>query len=400
MAHAPVYLDSHATTPVDPRVLKAMLPYFTEHFGNPASASHAWGWKAQEAVEASRRDVAALLGAAPREIIFTSGATESNNFAINGVAANTPAERRGIITTAIEHKSVLEMSKRLGAAGWRVTILPVGRDGRVDLAALAAALASPTALVSVMAANNEIGVIQPLAEIGALAHAAGALLHVDAAQAAGKIPIDVNAMQIDLLSLTGHKMYGPKGCGALYVRRRTELAPLIIGGGQERGMRSGTLNVPGIVGLGHACAIGRAEMAEESARLAKLRDRLLAGLRAGLEGVTVNGSLEHRLPHNLHVSFADVDHASLIVGISDIAVSAGSACGSASAEPSHVLQAIGGDAADNSATIRFGIGRFTTDEEIDYAIEKFTTVVRKLRDTAPGADTRKMTTANENHRRA
>ncbi|HKV99414.1 MAG TPA: aminotransferase class V-fold PLP-dependent enzyme [Vicinamibacterales bacterium] len=400
MAHAPVYLDSHATTPVDPRVLKAMLPYFTEHFGNPASASHAWGWKAQEAVEAARRDVAALIGAVPREIIFTSGATESNNFAINGVAASTPAERRGIITTAIEHKSVLEMSKRLGAEGWRVTILPVARDGRIDLAALASALASPTALVSVMAANNEIGVIQALAEIGALAHAAGALLHVDAAQAAGKIPIDVNTMQIDLLSLTGHKMYGPKGCGALHVRRRTELAPLIIGGGQERGMRSGTLNVPGIVGLGQACAIGRAEMAEESARLATLRDRLLAGLRAGIEGVTVNGSLEHRLPHNLHVSFADVDHASLIVGISDIAVSAGSACGSASAEPSHVLQAIGGDASGNAATIRFGIGRFTTDEEIDYTIEKFTTVVRKLRDTAPGSHTRSMTTANEDHRRA
>ncbi len=400
MPHAPVYLDSHATTPVDPRVLKAMLPYFTEHFGNPASASHAWGWKAQEAVEAARREVAALIGATAREIIFTSGATESNNFAINGVAASTPAERRGIITTAIEHKSVLETSKRLGAAGWRVTILPVARDGRVDLAAMASALAAPTALVSVMAANNEIGVIQPLAEIGALAHAAGALLHVDAAQAVGKIPIDVNAMHIDLLSLTGHKMYGPKGCGALYIRKRTELAPLIVGGGQERGMRSGTLNVPGIVGLGQACAIGRAEMAEESARLAALRDRLLAGLRAGIDRVTVNGSLEHRLPHNLHVSFADVDHASLVLGIGDIAVSSGSACGSASAEPSHVLQAIGGDASDNSATIRFGIGRFTTEDEIDYAIEKFTTVVRKLRDTAPGAATRTTTTANEDHRRA
>jgi cysteine desulfurase len=400
MAHAPVYLDSHATTPVDPRVLKAMLPYFTEHFGNPASASHSFGWKAQEAVEAARREVAALIGATAREIIFTSGATESNNFAINGVVANTPAERRGLITTAIEHKSVLEMAKRLRASGWRVTILPVGRDGRMDLAALAAALASPTAIVSVMAANNEIGVIQPLAEIGALARAAGALLHVDAAQAAAKIPIDVNAMHIDLLSLTGHKMYGPKGCGALFVRKRTELAPLIVGGGQERGLRSGTLNVPGIVGLGQACAIGRAEMAEESRRLAALRDRLLAGLRAGIDGVIVNGSLEHRLPHNLHVSFANVDHASLVLGIGDIAVSSGSACGSASAEPSHVLQAIGGDASDESATIRFGIGRFTTEEEIDYAIEKFTTVVRKLRATAPEAASRTTPAANENHRRA
>jgi len=316
------------------------------------------------------------------------------------VVAKTPADRRGIITSAIEHKSVLEMAKRLAGSGWRATVLPVGRDGRVDLSALAAALASPTALVSVMAANNEIGVIQPLAEIGALAHAAGALLHVDAAQAAGKIPIDVNAMNIDLLSLTAHKMYGPKGCGALFIRKRTELAPLIVGGGQERGMRSGTLNVPGIVGLGQACAIGRAEMAEESRRLAGLRDRLLAGLRAGVDRITVNGSLEHRLPHNLHVTFCDVDHASLVLAIGDIAVSSGSACGSASAEPSHVLQAIGGDASEHSATIRFGLSRFTTEDDIDYTIEKFTTVVRKLRDTAPGAASRATTTANEDHRRA
>jgi cysteine desulfurase len=379
MARAPVYLDSHATTPVDPRVLAAMLPYFTEHFGNPASASHAWGWKAQEAVEAARRDVAALIGATPREIVFTSGATESNNFAVSGVAARAPAGRHGIITSAIEHKSLLETSKRLGDAGWRVTILPVHRDGRIDLEVLASALRAPTALVSVMGANNEIGTVQPLAEIGALVHAAGALFHVDAAQAVGKIPIDVNAMQIDLLSLTGHKMYGPKGCGALFVRKRTDLLPLIVGGGQERGMRSGTLNVPGIVGVGQACAICRVEMAAESARLAKLRDRLLAGLRANLDGVTVNGSLEHRLPHNLHVSFANVDHASLVLGIGDIAVSSGSACGSASAEPSHVLLAIGAEASDNSATIRFGLGRSTTADDIDYAIDKFTTVVRHLR---------------------
>jgi cysteine desulfurase len=379
MARAPVYLDSHATTPVDPRVLAAMLPYFTEHFGNPASASHAWGWKAQEAVEAARRDVAALIGATPREIVFTSGATESNNFAVSGVAARAPAGRHGIITSAIEHKSLLETSKRLGDAGWRVTILPVYRDGRIDLEVLASALRAPTALVSVMGANNEIGTVQPLAEIGALVHAAGALFHVDAAQAVGKIPIDVNAMQIDLLSLTGHKMYGPKGCGALFVRKRTDLLPLIVGGGQERGMRSGTLNVPGIVGVGQACAICRVEMAAESARLAKLRDRLLAGLRANLDGVTVNGSLEHRLPHNLHVSFANVDHASLVLGIGDIAVSSGSACGSASAEPSHVLLAIGAEASDNSATIRFGLGRSTTADDIDYAIDKFTTVVRHLR---------------------
>jgi cysteine desulfurase len=379
MAHAPVYLDAHATTPADPRVVEAMLPYFTQHFGNPASASHAWGWKAQEAVEEARREVATLIGAAAREIVFTSGATESNNFAINGVAALAPGDRRAVVTAATEHKSVLEVSKRLGAAGWRATVVPVQTDGRIDLDALRAAIGRDTAIVSIMAANNEIGVVQPLAEIGALAHDAGAVFHVDAAQAVGKIPIDVGAMNIDLLSLTGHKMYGPKGCGALFVRKRTELAPLIVGGGQERGLRSGTLNVPGIVGLGKACAIGRAEMAEESARLAKLRDRLLAGLRAGLDRVTVNGSLEHRLPHNLHVSFKDVDLTSLVLGIGDIAVSSGSACGSASAEPSHVLRAIGADASDPSASIRFGIGRFTTDEEIDYTIEKFTTVVQRLR---------------------
>jgi cysteine desulfurase len=399
MAHAPVYLDSHATTPVDPRVLAAMLPYFTEHFGNPASASHAWGWKAQEAVEAARREVAALIGATPREVTFTSGATESNNFAVTGVAARAPADRRGIITSAIEHKSMLETSKRLGASGWHVTILPVGRDGRVDLEALAAALRVPTALVSVMGANNEIGTIQPLAEIGVLAHAAGALFHVDAAQAAGKIPIDVNAMQIDLLSLTAHKMYGPKGCGALFIRKRTDLLPLIVGGGQERGMRSGTLNVPGIVGLGQACAICRAEMGEESARLAMLRDRLLAGLRGNLDGVTVNGSLEHRLPHNLHVSFANVDHASLVLAIGDIAVSSGSACGSASAEPSHVLLAIGADASENSATIRFGLCRSTTADDIDYAIDKFTTVVRKLREQPQGDPHAATSAHNEDHRR-
>ncbi|HUL72667.1 MAG TPA: aminotransferase class V-fold PLP-dependent enzyme [Vicinamibacterales bacterium] len=379
MSHAPVYLDAHATTPADPRVVEAMLPYFTQHFGNPASASHAWGWKAQEAVEEARREVAALIGAAAREIVFTSGATESNNFAINGVAQLAAPDRRAIVTSAIEHKSVLEASKRLAASGWRVTILPVQPDGRVDLDALRAATTRETALVTIMAANNEIGVVQPLAEIGAIAHAAGALFHVDAAQAVGKIPIDVNAMNVDLLSLTGHKMYGPKGCGALFVRKRTELAPLIVGGGQERGLRSGTLNVPGIVGLGKACAISRVDMAAESARLARLRDRLLAGLQARLDRVTVNGSLQHRLPHNLHVTFADVDHASLVLAIGDIAVSSGSACGSASAEPSHVLRAIGADASENSASIRFGLGRFTTEDDVDYAIERLTGAVQRLR---------------------
>ena len=383
MSRTPVYLDYHATTPVDPRVLEAMLPFFTEHFGNPASASHAWGWKAQEAVEAARRDVASLIGATPREIVFTSGATESNNLALDGIARTAPAGRRHLVVSAIEHKSVLEAAKSLEAAGWRLSVIPVTRDGLLDLDALRAAVSDETAIVSVMAANNEIGVIQPLAEIVQMAHARGALVHSDAAQAVGKIAIDVGALGIDLLSITGHKMYGPKGCGALYVRKRTELAPAIRGGGQERGLRSGTLNVPGIVGLGRACAVARAEWPEESRRLAALRDRLLAGLSSRLDGVVVNGSLEHRLPHNLHVNFEGVDGDSLLIGISDIAVSSGSACSSASATPSHVLRALFGDAPVPAATIRFGLGRFTTTEEIDYAIERFAAVVQHLRAMSP-----------------
>jgi cysteine desulfurase len=379
MSRAPVYLDYHATTPVDPRVLEAMLPYFTEVFGNPASSSHQWGWKAQEAVEEARRRVAAIIGGTAREIIFTSGATESNNFAIKGVAASAQPNRRHIVCSAIEHKSVLEGCKGLEKQGplfgkeWTCTIVPVGRDGRLDLDALAGVVTNETALVSVMAANNEVGVVQPLAEIAAIAHAKGALFHTDAAQGVGKIPIDVKAMDIDLLSLTGHKMYGPKGCGAIYVRRRTELCPLIQGGGQERGM----------VGLGYACHIDKREMAQECARLASLRNRLLEGLQSRVGGVRVNGSMEHRLPHNLHVGFDGVDGASLLVGISDIAVSSGSACSSASATPSHVLMALYGAEHVPSATIRFGLGRQTTDADIDYTIDKFATVVKHLRDTAP-----------------
>ena len=381
MARAPVYLDYHATTPVDPRVLEAMLPYFTEVFGNPASSGHQWGWRAQEAVEQARREVAALIGASAREIVFTSGATESNNLAICGVT-ETHDRRRHIAVSAIEHKSVFERARRLEQAGWGVTVVAVGRDGRVDLDALGDALRAETTLVSVMAANNEIGVLQPLAAIGALAHDHGAMFHVDAAQAAGKIPIDVEAMHIDLLSLTGHKMYGPKGCGAIYIRKRTEVVPLIFGGGQERGVRSGTLNVPGIVGLGRACAIAQQEMSGEAVRLGRLRDRLLHGLQSRIDGVVVNGSLEHRLPNNLHVSFDGVDGESLLIGIGDIAVSSGSACSSASATPSHVLRAICGDVVP-SASIRFGLGRFTTEDEIEYAIEKFGTVVRHLRQMTP-----------------
>jgi cysteine desulfurase len=383
MSHAPVYLDYHATTPVDPRVLEMMLPFFTTVFGNPASASHAWGWKAQEAVESARKDVAHLIGAAAREVVFTSGATESNNMAVRGLAETAPTGRRHVVVSAIEHKSVLESAGRLEASGWKVSIAPVGRDGCVDLDFLTRAITDETRLVSVMAANNEIGVVQPLAEITRIAHAHGALVHTDAAQAVGKIPIDVKALGVDLLSLTAHKMYGPKGSGALFIRKTTEVEPLIMGGGHERGLRSGTLNVPGIVGLGKACAICAAEMADESRRMRALRDRLLNGLKAGIDGITVNGSLEHRLPHNLHVNFDGVDGESLLVGIGDIAVSSGSACSSASAMPSHVLKAICHGGAVPPATIRFGLGRWTTESDIDYAIEKFTAVVTHLRRTAP-----------------
>lgn len=377
MAHAPVYLDYHATTPVDPRVLDAMLPFFGEAFGNPASSSHQWGWKAQEAVEKARRQVAGLIGATARELVFTSGATESNNFAIRGAAEAAQPDRRHIAVSAIEHKAVLQAAARLEASGWRVTRLPVRGDGLLDLDAARRLITPDTAIVSVMAANNEIGTVQPVTDVAALAHAAGAIFHSDAAQAVGKIPIDVEAMGIDLLSLTAHKMYGPKGVGALYIRKRTELAPLMCGGGQERGLRSGTLNVPGIVGLGQACALCRTEMAEEAERLASLRDRLLAGLRDRLEGVSVNGSLDARLPNNLHVSFANVDGPALVIGIGDIAVSSGSACSSASEAPSHVLQALG-DRAPTGASIRFGLGRMTSGDDIDYAIEKFSTVVQHL----------------------
>ncbi len=356
-----------------------MLPYFAETFGNPASSTHQWGWKAQEAVEQARREVSQLLNASPREIYFTSGATESNNLAMQGVCALAEASRRHVIVSAIEHKSVLEGAERLERRGWRCTVVPVGPDGVLDLEALERAAGTDTALISVMAANNEIGVVQPLAEIGAIARRVGAVFHVDAAQAVGKIPIDVAAMQIDLLSLTAHKLYGPKGEGAIYVRKQARIEPLIVGGGQERGMRSGTLNVPGIVGLGAACDICRTDMPAEAERMARLRNRLLAGLTSALPGVIVNGSMERRLPHNLHVSFANVDGESLLIAISDIAVSSGSACSSASGLASHVLRAIMGDQPVPSASIRFGLGRGTTDEDIDYTVNRFVTVIRHLR---------------------
>jgi len=378
----PLYLDYHATTPVDPRVLETMLPFFTERFGNPHSKQHAWGWDARDAVDAARAQVAALIGASANEIVFTSGASESNNLAIKGAITARRDRGNHVITAATEHKSVLDVCRALEKDGFDVTVLGVSPDGRVDLDALKRALTPGTILVSIMAANNEIGTVQPLAEIGALVHERGALFHTDAAQAAGKVPIDVHAMSIDLLSLTAHKFYGPKGSGALFIRRvkpRLSLPAQIIGGGQENGIRSGTLNVPGIVGLGWAAEICRLEMAEESGRLGGLRNRLLDGLRKKLDGVRVNGSLEHRLPHNLHVSFDGVEGEALLMALDGLAVSTGSACASGSQAPSHVLEAIGATGPAAGASIRFGLGRTTTPEEIDFAIDRVVTVVDGLR---------------------
>jgi cysteine desulfurase len=378
----PIYLDFHATTPVDPRVLEAMLPYFTEHFGNAASRTHAYGWKADAAVETARRQVAGLLGASAKEVVFTSGATESNNLAIKGAARALKSRGNHIVTVISEHKAVLDSCKRLEHEGFEITRLGVGADGRIDLDQLRDAVTERTVLVSVMAANNEIGVLQPIAEIGAIAHERGALMHSDAVQAVGKVPFNVAELPVDLASITAHKFYGPKGAGALYVRRgdaRLELDPLLDGGGHERGLRSGTLNVTGIIGLGKACEIARAEMTSDRDRIGALRDRLLARLRAAVPDLHVNGSLEHRLPNNLNVSFPGISGESLLVGIDDICVSAGSACSSGSEEPPYVLVALGLDPELARASLRFGLGRTTTEAEIDYASDKVATVVRQLR---------------------
>ena len=378
----PIYLDFHATTPVDPRVLEAMLPYFTEHFGNAASRTHAYGWKADAAVETARRQVAALLGASAKEVVFTSGATESNNLAIKGAARALKSRGNHIVTVVTEHKAVLDSCKRLEHEGFEITRLGVGSDGRVDLDQLRDAVTERTVLVSVMAANNEIGVLQPIAEIGAIAHERGALMHSDAVQAVGKVPFNVAELPVDLASITAHKFYGPKSAGALYVRRgdaRLELDPLIDGGGHERGLRSGTLNVTGIVGLGKACEIAKAEMTSDRDRIGALRDRLLDRLRAAVPGLYVNGSLEHRLTNNLNVSFQGISGESLLVGIDDICVSAGSACSSGSEEPPYVLVALGLDPDLARASLRFGLGRTTTEAEIDYTSDKVASVVRQLR---------------------
>ena len=377
----PIYLDYHASTPVDPRVLESMLPYFFEHFGNAASRTHPYGWKADDAVEAARRQVAQLIGASPKEIVFTSGATESNNLALKGVARASRSRGNHVITVVTEHKAVLDSVKCLAKEGFEVTCLGVQPDGLVDLNRLEAAITDRTVLVSVMAANNEIGVVQPLAEIGAITRGRGIALHSDAVQAVGKVPVEVSAMQVDLLSMTAHKMYGPKGVGALYVRRsepRIDMDPLVHGGGHERGLRSGTLNVPGIVGFGKAAEIARASLDEDAARLGALRDRLLERLRQRVPDLHVNGSLEHRLPHNLNVSFPRVAGESLLVGLGDLCVSAGSACSSGSEEPPYVLKALGLDDDLARASLRFGLGRPTTEEEIDYAAEKVSDVVLQL----------------------
>ncbi len=378
----PVYLDHHATTPVDSRVLDAMLPYFKEKFGNAASRSHRFGWEAEKAVDMARQRVAELAGASAREIVFTSGATESNNLAIKGIARG-PAH---MITMATEHQAVLDPVKRMEREGWRVTILPPECDGRLDLDRLRAAMSAETALVSVMYANNETGVLQPVREIGGICHERGVLFHCDAAQAFGKIPVDVEEEHIDLMSLSAHKMYGPKGVGALYVRRRgprVALIPQIDGGGHEAGMRSGTLNVPGIVGFGEACAISAKEMAGEAGRIAELRDRLRTRLESELDEIRINGSMEHRLPGNLNVTFAHVDANALLMSLPDVAFSTGSACSSASAEPSHVLRAIGLDDRAARSSVRFGLGRFNTAEEVDYAAARVAAAVKNLRALTP-----------------
>jgi cysteine desulfurase len=382
----PIYLDNHATTPVDPRVLEAMLPYFTEHFGNAASRNHAFGWNAEDAVEKARKQIASLIGATAKEIVFTSGATESNNLAIKGVAEMYAEKGNHIITAATEHKAVLDTCKHLEKKGLRVTYLPLKGDGLIDLDMLRDAITDKTILISIMYANNEIGVLQPIREIGKIAKEKGVLFHSDAVQAVGKVPVNVIDDHIDLMSITAHKLYGPKGVGALYVRRkspRVQLTAQMDGGGHERGLRSGTLNVPGIAGLGAACAIAQKEMPEESVRLRRLRDKLKDTLSSSLEEVYINGSMEHRLPHNLNMSFAYVEGESLLMGINDIAVSSGSACTSATLEPSYVLKALGlGDDLAHTS-IRFGLGRFTTEEEIDYVGKKMIDVVNKLRELSP-----------------
>jgi cysteine desulfurase len=382
----PIYLDNNATTRTDPRVVEAMLPYFTEDFGNAASRSHPFGWKAEEGVDLGREQVARVIGADPKEIIFTSGATESNNLAIKGVAEMYEDKGDHVITVVTEHKAVLDTCKHLEKHGKRVTYLEVRKDGLIDLDQLKDAITDKTILVSIMAANNEIGVLQPIGEIGKICRERGVIFHTDAVQAYGKIPVDVNAMNIDLLSFTAHKIYGPKGIGALYVRRRSprvRLTAQIDGGGHERGFRSGTLNVPGIVGFGKAAELMQELMPTETPRLIYLRDKMKNNIMNAIDEVYVNGSMEHHLPGNLNISFNYVEGESLLMGLKDVALSSGSACTSASLEPSYVLKALGvGDELAHSS-LRFGIGRFNTEEEVDYVINRVIHEVSRLREMSP-----------------
>ena len=379
-----VYLDYHATTPVDPRVLEAMLPYLEGSFGNPSSKTHSYGWTAREAVENARAQVASLLNASPGEIYFTAGATESNNISLRGATRQAPGERNHIITQSTEHHAVLDPLRRIEKEGWRLTVLNPDSEGFIHAAALREVIDEKTLMVSIMAANNEIGTVQPMQELGEVAREAGALLHCDAAQAAGKVELDVEAAGISLLSISGHKFYAPKGVGALYKRKRgnrVRLEPLALGGGQEEGLRPGTLNVPGIVGLGEACRIAREELQEESTRVGQLRDLLLAGVRKGIPDVNVNGPADtaRKLSGNLSLSFGRVDGSALIVSLGDLAASAGSACTAGNAEPSYVLKAIGTPAELAISTLRLGLGRFTTEEEIHYAVGRIIETVEKLR---------------------
>jgi cysteine desulfurase len=379
-------MDYHATTPCDPRVFETMRPYFTEIFGNAASRNHEFGWQAEEAVENSRKQVADLIGATSKEIIFTSGATESDNLAIKGVADMYYEKGDHIITVVTEHKAVLDTCKKLEKRGFKVTYLPVGSDGLISPDDVKNAITDKTILVSVMLANNEIGVVQPIAEIGKILKERGVLFHTDATQGVGKLPFNVNEFNVDLVSISAHKMYGPKGVGALYVRRknpRVVLAPMMDGGGHERGMRSGTLNVTGIVGLGKACEIAKADMVEESKRIFDLREKLRTGIMNEIPETYVNGSMDHRLSGNLNISFAYVEGESLLMGISDIAVSSGSACTSASLEPSYVLKALGVGEELAHSSIRFGLGRFNTEEEVDYTIGRVNEAVNRLRELSP-----------------
>jgi cysteine desulfurase len=382
----PIYMDNHATTPCDPRVFETMAPYFTEIFGNAASRNHEFGWRAEEGVENARKQVADLIGATSKEIVFTSGATESDNLALKGVADMYYERGDHIITVVTEHKAILDTGKKLEKRGFKVTYLPVGSDGLISPDDVKNAITDKTILVSVMMANNEIGVIQPIAEIGKICKERGVLFHTDATQAVGKVPFNVNDLNVDLVSLSAHKMYGPKGVGGLYVRRknpRVMLVPMIDGGGHERGMRSGTLNVTGIVGFGKACELAKAEMSDETGRVFGLREKLRRGIMDEIPDVYVNGNLERRLPGNLNISFAYVEGESLLMGINDIAVSSGSACTSASLEPSYVLKALGVGEELAHSSIRFGLGRFNTDEEVDYTIGRVNEAVNRLRELSP-----------------